>query len=128
MAECKVSEYIISAILFKCDDQDISSDFDVGKVDVDLPLCLLFGFVEVLIECARGETYGLGAAAVLLVYYKDGKSANVQKRKIREHFGVSRIFLRLCNARYSYFPGTVLRNPKHLNIAFLLFCSFSQDQ
>ena len=36
-----------------------------GEGEVDLPLCLLLGFVQVLIECARGEKRGIGTAAVL---------------------------------------------------------------
>ena len=43
-----------------------------------------------------------------------------EKRKIRETPKCSRIFLHLSNARYSYFSETVLRNPKHCSVVFLV--------
>ena len=39
--------------------------YQAGKGEVELPLCLLLGFIEVLIEHARSEKRGVGAAAVL---------------------------------------------------------------
>ena len=39
--------------------------YQLGKGEVDLTLCFLLGFVEVLIERARGEKRSVGAAAVL---------------------------------------------------------------
>ena len=44
---------------------DAALFYQPGESEVDLPLCLLLGFVEVLIERARGEKRGVGAAAVL---------------------------------------------------------------
>ena len=45
---------------------DAAIFYQLGEVEFDLSLCLLLGFVEVLIERARGEKRGVGAAAVLL--------------------------------------------------------------
>lgn len=45
---------------------DAALFYQPGEGEVDLPLCLLLGFVEVLIERTRGEKRGIGAAAVLL--------------------------------------------------------------
>ena len=39
--------------------------YQPGEGEFDLSPCLLLGFVEVLIECTRGEKRGVGAAAVL---------------------------------------------------------------
>ena len=39
--------------------------YQLGESEIDLSPCLLLGFVEVLIECARGEKRGVGAAAML---------------------------------------------------------------
>ena len=38
--------------------------YQAGEGEVDLPLCLLLGFAEVLIERTRGEKRGVGAAAL----------------------------------------------------------------
>ena len=42
-----------------------------------------------------------------------------KKEKYEKHRNVLVFFLNLRNARYSYFSGTVLRNPKHLVGSFL---------
>ena len=49
---------------------DAALFYQPAEDEVDLPLCLLLGFVEVLIERTRGEKRGIGAAAVLLEIFK----------------------------------------------------------
>lgn len=44
---------------------DVAFFYQPGEGEFDLSLGFLFGIVEVLIECARGEKRGVGAAAVL---------------------------------------------------------------
>ena len=44
---------------------DAASFYQQGEGEVNLSLCLLLGFVWGVIECARGENRGVGAAAVL---------------------------------------------------------------
>ena len=39
-----------------------------------------------------------------------------KKEKYEKHRNVLVFFLNLRNARYSYFSGTVLRNPKHYRV------------
>ena len=43
-----------------------------------------------------------------------------KKEKYEKHRNVLVFFLNLRNARYSYFSGTVLRNPKHFPHLFCL--------
>ena len=44
---------------------DTALFYQPGEGEVELPLCLLLGIVEVLIECTRGEKRGISSATVL---------------------------------------------------------------
>jgi len=44
---------------------DAAIFYQLGESEIDLSPCLLLGFIEVLIERARGEERGISAAAVL---------------------------------------------------------------
>ena len=88
---------------------DAAFFYQQGEGEVDLPLYLLLGFVEVRIERARGEERGIGAAAMLLEIVKahsavfaDGVIGLLGERQVGIHNAVS-----FC---VSEFHNQILRN------------------